>query len=375
MFRYLMILSLAVVTACAPRGQITIDPSAASAGHLQRVFVGTTRKQEADGSFGGNRSEHLSLARFDVSVPPDRDLGEINWPPRHGRHDPRKQFLTVDETIYPAEASFRASLKQQLALTGGEAVVFVHGFNNNFAEGLYRVAQLSHDLKLSGTIIHYAWPSAADPFGYEYDRDSAMFAREGLETLIRGVEAAGATRILLVAHSMGAELTMESLQQIAIRGNQRSLNKIGGVILISPDIDVDVFRSQAHAIGHLPQPFVIFGSNRDRFLRLSAAASGTTERLGSVSDISSLSDLEVTFLDVSNFSEGAGHFVPGDSAALIRLLDSIPDIEAALEAPPVAQNAQIPGEATSEHKAKRVVLAGPPAECKDTLWRYVPLGC
>jgi esterase/lipase superfamily enzyme len=373
--RALTILSLALLMACAPRGQITLEPSAASVGQVQRIFVGTTRAQMPDGSFGSGRSENLSLARFDISVPPNRGLGEINWPPRHGRRDAQTQFLTVDERVYPAEAGFRADLKRQLDLTGGDAVIFVHGFNNNFAEGLYRLAQLSHDLKLSGTFVQYAWPSAADPLGYEFDRDSAMFARDGLERLIREVERAGAKRILLVAHSMGAELTMETLQQIAIRGGKRTLDHIGGVILISPDIDVDVFRSQAHAIGHLPQPFVIFGSNRDRYLRLSAAVTGTPDRLGSVSDVTSLADLDVTVLDVGNFSAGAGHFVFGDSAALIGLFDSLPEFEAALNAPRGFQNTQDPGPAAPDQKAKRVVLPGPTVECKDTLWRLVPLGC
>ena len=29
--------------------------------------------------------------------------------------------------------------------------------------------------------VHYAWPSAAEPLGYVYDRDSAIFARDGLD--------------------------------------------------------------------------------------------------------------------------------------------------------------------------------------------------
>lgn len=38
---------------------------------------------------------------------------------------------------------------------------------------------------------------------------------------------------------------MQALRQMTIGGQQHTLNKIGGVVLISPDIDVQVFRAQA----------------------------------------------------------------------------------------------------------------------------------
>lgn len=36
---------------------------------------------------------------------------------------------------------------------------------------------------------------------------------------------------------MGAGLLMEALRQTAVRGDRRTLDRIGGVMLISPDID------------------------------------------------------------------------------------------------------------------------------------------
>ena len=355
MTRFLLILTLLI--ACTPRGVVTLDPQAARVGQVEKVFIATTRKQEQDGSFGSERSERVNFARYDVSVPPNRTLGEINWPPRHGRADPRKHFLTTDEIVYQAGAPFQADLRAQLAAKGGEAVIFIHGYNNNFAEGVYRVAQFAHDLQLPGAVVHYAWPSAAQPLGYVYDRDSALFARDGLEALINEVAEAGATRILVVAHSMGASLTMESLRQMAIRGDQRALDRLSGVILISPDIDVDVFRATAHAMGELPQPFVIFGSDRDKFLRISAGLTGQAERLGSLSDVSKVADLNVTFLDVSNFAEGAGHFTMGDSPALLLLLSRLGEVEGAFERDRVSRVGLVSGVVLTVQNATQIVLS------------------
>ena len=353
--RILLILVLAILLSCSPRGRLALAPPGMQLGEITRVFVATTRELK-DGAFDTGRSETVRFARYDISIPPQRNLGEINWPPRGATPNSKKHFITAKQVLFAGEPDFRNDLKRSLQDNGGEAVIFVHGYNNNFSEGLYRVAQFAHDLELPGTVVHYAWPSAAIPLGYVYDRDSSMFSRDGLESLIREVEASGAKKILLVAHSMGANLTMEALRQAAIRGDRATLDAIGGVILISPDIDVDVFRAQARVVGKLPQPFVIFGSDRDRFLRLSAQLTGQAERLGSLSDVSKVADLEVTLLDVSQFSEGTGHFTLGDSPALILLLDRIGDLEGAFEKDRMSRLGLVSGVVLTVQSATQVVL-------------------
>lgn len=356
MGRGLLVLCLTLVVACTPRGQVTLDPAASEIGTIQKVFVGTTRRQDADGLFGSHRSEEVRFARYDISVPPNRTLGEITWPQRGVPADPTTQFVTASAELYQTTPDFQTDLRRQLAANNGEAVIFVHGYNTNFAEGVYRIAQFAHDLELPGTVLLYSWPSAAQPLGYAYDHDSAMFARDGLESLIHEVARAGAKRILLVAHSMGSGLTMEALRTTAIRGDTRTMKLVGGVILISPDIDVDVFREEARAVGTLPQPFVIFGSDRDKFLRLSAALTGQGERLGSLGDVSRLADLKVTFMDVGEFAKGAGHFVVGDSAALIQLLDRISEIQGAFERDRRSRTGLFPGMVLTVRNATQVVL-------------------
>lgn len=355
MSRALLLGCLLALFACSPRGALTFAPEAASVGQVTPVFIGTTRALENEG-FGPDRSEDIRFARYDVSIPPHRTKGEINWPTKFEKPNPQRHFLTTEGTIYSEQSKFRADLKKDLAAHGYEAVIFVHGYNNNFSEGMYRVAQFAHDLDLPGSVVHYAWPSAAKPLGYVYDRDSALFARDGLEALINEVSAAGAKRILLVAHSMGSGLAMESLRQIAIRGEDRTLGRIAGVILISPDLDVDVFRSQASAIGQLPQPFLIFGSDRDKILRLSARLTGQAERLGSLSDVSRVADLKVTYLEVGEFSEGAGHFTLGNSPALIKLIESIGQIESAFEDDRARRIGLISGAVMTVQSATQIIL-------------------
>lgn len=345
---------LIALSACTARGTMVVVPPETAEGPISTVYVGTTRGLEGTGVFSSERSEALRFARYDVAIPPQREVGQISYPkPR--RPNVSTDFVTTGQRIYSADADFRSDLGAALAANGREAIIFVHGFNNTFTEGLYRIAQLRHDLEVPGVALHYSWPSAAEPLGYLYDRDSATFARDGLEELIRETIAAGATRVTLVAHSMGSYLSMEALRDIALKDG-RIMPQLRGIVLISPDIDVEVFRAQAKDIGTLPQPFLIFGSDRDRVLRLSALITGQRGRLGSLDSVEALSDLEVTYLDVGAFSSGGGHFVPGTSPALIKLLGRIGDVDQAFGNDAAGRAGLLPGVILTARSATRVIL-------------------
>lgn len=350
------------LAACEPRGEIRMVPPEVAQGDIETVFVGTTRGTDVDTAkpFGRARSADNTYARLSIAVPPDRSAGVIRWSHPNRAADPRTEFLATAESVYGGPTEFRADLARTIAANPRgrrEAIVFVHGFNSTYAEGVYRVAQLGHDLDLSGTLVHYSWPSRAHPLGYAYDRDSALFARDGLERLLDQVVAAGAERITLVAHSMGSALTMETLRQAAIAKDQRLLSRIAGVVLISPDIDVDVFRAQAVRIGRLPQPFFIFTSKKDRALALSARLTGQRDRLGNITDIEELADLQVTVLDTTAFSTGAGHFNVGNSPALLSVLSGMADIDSALAGDPSGRAGLLPGAILTVQGATQIVLS------------------
>ena len=356
--RIVPLLFLVFLAACAPRGLITIYPEAENIGTVQSIFVATTRARTVDGKFTGHRSPVVSYLHYNISIPPAHNPGEINWP--NIPPDPQKDFLVTREDRFQYPSQFASALSRSLRArkqSQREVVIFVHGFNNNFAEGLYRMAQLSHDFDLAQPTIHYSWPSAGNPLGYGYDRDSILFARDGLEELIKTVDRAGARKILLVGHSMGALLVMETLRQISIENLNSANRLIDGVALLSPDIDIELFKQQTRRIGRLPDPFVIFTSRKDRALRLSARLTGQKARLGNVDDARLLADLKVTLVDVSEFSTGAaGHFTTAKSPTLIRLFSSLPDIDAAFRRDRSGRSGLLPGTVLVVQKATEIIL-------------------
>lgn len=359
--RLLILVALTALTACTPRAVIRFAEAPATGSVVERVFIGTSRTDDEDGTLNvGRRSFAPRYLRHDISIPTNRDVGSLPLPPRRGVVDAQTQIVTVAQRLFDSDDGFRAELAEEMRKSRRgtrEAVVFVHGFNNTFAEGLYRFAQLNHDLDLPGVPVHYSWPSKASALGYAYDRDSALFARDGLERLLNQIAEAGADRILLVAHSLGGHLTMETLRSLTLRGNQSVLRRIGGVILMSPDIDVDVFRAQAMAVGNLPQPFVVFTSTRDRALALSATIAREEARLGNLKDLSKLAGLDVTLLEVGEFSTGGGHFTAANSPLLIKLLNRIGDIDEALGRDASSRIGLLPGAVLTVQGATRIILS------------------
>jgi esterase/lipase superfamily enzyme len=363
MMRYAIPILLTLgLAACEPRGQIVVDPAAARVGTVETIFIGTTRGPDADTGeeFGSGRSRTTRYVRLDVSVPPGRIVGEIDWPKPRRKPDAQTEFLATSKRVYAGAADFRSAVNRAILQepdTRGEVVVFVHGFNTNFPEGAYRLAQLGHDLGVNAVLVHYSWPSLAHPLGYAYDRDSALFARDGLESLLKELEKAGARRIVIVAHSMGAALTMETLRQISIAGEGGLTSRISGVVLVSPDVDVDVFHAQADRISPLPEPFIIFTSKKDRALALSARLSGQRERLGNIKDLTRLADLKVTLLDTTAFSTGAGHFNLGNSPALLSILGGLPNIDSAFAGDPTARTGLLPGAVLTVRSATEAIMS------------------
>jgi esterase/lipase superfamily enzyme len=316
-----------VLAGCTPRGAVTIDRSAAGVGSVERILVATSRTVSTGPEiYGRERSATLGFARLDVSVPPDRAPGTLTFPDDLPA-DPRTDFLTVDAARIADDAAFAAAVDATLAPRPPDErriLVFVHGFNTNFAEGVYRQAQMLHDFGTPAIGVHYSWPSAADARLYLYDRDSAFYARDGLERLLRLLADSDADRIVVVGHSMGAQVTLEALRQMALTGAPRFFDKLTAVALLSPDVDVDLFRSELTPLATMDIPWIIFVSSHDRALRVSSLLRGRLARLGSLSDPTAIADLDVTIIDMSAVEgDPLGHSVVASSPVMISLVQGL----------------------------------------------------
>ena len=259
--------SLASVLAlggCADLGAAGARFDASSLSVNPTLLVTTTRKPVNGGRakpwFGPERASTMTIARAKL-VPPDDGrfslaaVGLADW-----RLD----------GVEPVSGEVSDLLAQ--AGGGGDVLIYVHGFNQTFETAALDAARLSDAIKFRGRTMVFSWPSKAGLFDYAYDRDSAMLSRDDFERVLHSiVSAPGASRVHIVAHSMGTMLTLESLRQLYARYGDTVTGRIGAVVFAAPDIDMDVFSSAINRIGPLAGKITVITSTNDRALALSGA--------------------------------------------------------------------------------------------------------
>ena len=279
----------ALVAGCSsrPYGNLIVGAPGPGTSKVD-MLVATTRAAVSEPPgvlFGGARGRGLDFADIVVSIPPDsaRKAGEVQWPSTPPG-DPERNFVTLRANRLEL-AQARADFDARVARTPGRKVlVFVHGYNTRFEEAVYRFAQIVHDAHVDVVPVLFTWPSGGAALDYVYDRDSAVYSRDALESVLQAlVKDRSVGSISILAHSMGNYVAVEALRQMSIR-NRGLSPKIRDVMLASPDIDVDVFRRQIAEIDSEPRPtsFILFVSRDDRALGLSSFLARDSTRLGAL---------------------------------------------------------------------------------------------
>ncbi|WP_244735216.1 alpha/beta hydrolase [Mesorhizobium sp. 113-3-9] len=323
-----LILLAALLQGCAGPRAVTglASPTQSDARYLSTIpfLVATTRAASAtpEPPYSRDRSLALNFSQVNVLVPAAHRPGSVET--SSDIPDPARHFSARNLTPIADSKSFLSLLNARLAErppSQREIFIFVHGYNNNFAEGLFRNAQIVHDYNISSVPLHFSWASAASFSGYLFDRDSALLARNGLAETIEIAARSNASGIVIVGHSMGSYVVMEALRTLALRGESRIFPRIRGVMLAAPDIDPDVFSSQVDDIPVLPQPFTVIVSRRDRALNISRRLTGGGHRIGSGFNIPLLQKKNVQVIDISDV-DGGGHSGFASSGTLIKLLGS-----------------------------------------------------
>jgi esterase/lipase superfamily enzyme len=302
----LCLLAPLLVAGCAARpetGALVATASEAEGAKPHKILVATTRARDPRPAtyFAGARAQGLDYAAFTVSVPPKHVNGEIEWPSQEPG-DPRTDFVVRDAGYLDSEKAFVAELNRRLAgkpKGQRKTLIFIHGYNTLFAEGLFRFAQVVNDAKTTAVPIHFSWASGGELSDYVYDTNSATSARDRLEHLFRLVAASDVDEINILAHSMGNWVTVEAMRNIKIKGDFQASNKVGHIVLAAPDIDIDVFKSQMRRIGVPKKPYLIILSKDDRALAASRLIAGGKSRVGDDPNEAELTKLGAVVVDLT----------------------------------------------------------------------------
>jgi len=155
-------------------------------------------------------------------------------------------------------------------------MVFVHGYNTGFEEATRRLAQFATDLKFTGPVILFSWPSQATLTGYSVDETNAEWAQPHLEQLLSLLlDQLKVRQLYLVAHSMGARLATRAYT--ALVGDRWDIHHATDreLVLVAPDIDADLFRDGlAPRLAAAGVHTTLYASSGDRALMASKTFHG-----------------------------------------------------------------------------------------------------
>lgn len=208
-----------------------------------RVYFATTRQPtgaaRANAAFGGQPSNNVQFGAVDVSIPADHrwaklespSLLRLEWdadPKRHVQLAPSVE--TLPAATWKAELARRAG-----AFDKGGVLLFVHGYNNSFAEAAQRAGQLAYGLAFPGPTVLFSWPSNGEFVAYTRDEQKALTAwRQMADVLDQLTRLGPGVPVYVVAHSMGNRVLTQGLAELLRRrpGADRAFRQ---VVLAWPD--------------------------------------------------------------------------------------------------------------------------------------------
>ena len=216
-------------------------------------------------SYGSERSRTMSFGSIDIRIEPDStgaaegmkldgitEIGrfpEVPYPAVTTSSGYRRSPAVV-AAHKEAVASLQDEIHQRLAKSARkEVVVFIHGYNNTFADAAFATGNICRLLGPDFVCVVLTWPAGGSRgafLGYNVDRESGEFAVADMRKALRAIgETEGLRGLDVIAHSRGTDVVASAFQQLGVEAYVRRSSitdtlTIRNIVLFAPDIDIDV---------------------------------------------------------------------------------------------------------------------------------------
>ncbi|UVH55110.1 alpha/beta fold hydrolase [Variovorax paradoxus] len=253
----------APVPVVAPPSPTVTTPKAV--GKNVKLWYGTNRKETEPfvrfDPYGSDRDRKLNFGVCEVLIPASHERGSLG---SYSRFQPDKDApLIFTHAQRLSEEAYWGDLTSTLKQIDNKqkvVLVFIHGYNNSFADAALRTAQLWADLNLQGVPAFFSWPSRSKTLAYTADEATIEYSEKYLaQFLVRLREEVGDSQpIHVIAHSMGNR----ALLRVAARLQDKL--RFGQVILAAPDVDADLFQDMASAYPYISERTTLYVSKKDK---------------------------------------------------------------------------------------------------------------
>lgn len=225
-------------------------------------------------AFGRDRSKDaanpITYGWCDVTVP--RNHRKMTGVLQSGTYDPKTAVFIHDVIPAANTDEFMDRLRLRIGQDQKrEMFVFIHGYNIPFSEAARRTAQMHYDLGFHGAPAFFSWPSQGRLLGYLADEASTEWTAVHLRAFLDLLASkSGATKIHLIAHSMGNRPLLRALADIGRCEQEKCASSRGPrsrfsqVIMAAPDLDTDMFVQLKEAMQMAAERVTIYASRKDR---------------------------------------------------------------------------------------------------------------
>lgn len=251
-----------------------------------KLFYATDRQPVSGSSslkfYGGERSENdqLVMGVCEVSIPRLHQVGKLERPSilkLEFSEDPEKHVVLLG-AVQQSYEDFYSEMRGRISPSlSKEAFVFIHGYKVSFEDAALRTAQLAYDLKRTDTAVEYditpilySWPSKGELASYGADEDTVIWTTPHLRWFLEDLATkSGATKIHLIAHSMGNRALTSALNTIATEARATIMPRFQQIVLAAPDIGLRNFKQLADVIQKPAEKITLYASSEDEPLRAS----------------------------------------------------------------------------------------------------------
>lgn len=308
---------------------------------MERVYFATNRKPNRKNRpthFGKDFSvDGTANLRFGVANVDDNKI-KIQLAPE--RLTPDSSGLRTD----PRRSTFGSlrifgELREEMRRENRDTVIYIHGYNVTFYEGLRAAVDVSRKLapvndEHGVNVALFSWPSdgsMAPWIAYANDRTDAAASGPAvargilkLADFLRGAnhEEACRQRLHLVAHSMGNYVLRNALKTIISETSPRVPRLFDQILLVAADEDDDAFEHdyKLRLLPKLGKRVHVYFNREDMAMSISDVTKGNPERLGdNGARVPSKLPVKVTQVDCTRVVEGLGeHWYHVDAEAVVR---------------------------------------------------------
>jgi len=261
----------------------TGDPAAEASSLTIEVPYVTNRGRDDEASAGdvynGDRGE-AHVGRCEARFTPIQALdGLASRVPFYVPSEARRVVVAERE----APAAFRRRLDAAVGDgNGASLVVFVHGYSNSFTRTCRMAAEMQRLLDDRATVLMFSWPSDANPAEYVSDQADLEWSVPLLASTLREfADRLGASRVQLLAHSLGSRGVIQAL--LRLRAEGPPFPRFGRLVFLAPDYDAMSFRDLLPLMAPLTAGVTLYASASDAPLRVSEELNGHP-RLGQAGD-------------------------------------------------------------------------------------------